>query len=73
MVWGTFVSVCDDILMLKSPSLHESSIRNPHTKIYITVGNKSLTMSSQTRGHEEAYIFKNTYDIYIPYIPLPNL
>lgn len=59
MVWGTFVSVCDDILMLESPSLYESNIRNPHAKIYITVGNRSLTMRSQTRGHEKAY-FLNT-------------
>lgn len=73
MVWWTFVSLCDDILILKSSSLYESSIRNPYAKIYITVGNKSLTMWSQTRSHEEAYVFLNTYDIYTPYVPVPNL
>lgn len=73
MVWWTFVSLCDDILILKSSLLYESSIRNPYAKIYITVGNKSLTMWSQTKSHEEAYVFLNTYDIYIPYVPVPNL
>lgn len=73
MVLGTFVSVCDDVLMFKSPSLYESSIRSPYVKIYIIVGNKSLTMWSQTRGHEEAYVFLNTSDSYKPYVTLPNL